>query len=80
MKQKPWAAEEAFQSIVEDFTHLVEKCCHAERREMCFQEEVSIHRDMQRGCGGHFKENAFPIATVKLATVERKDHGPHGWE
>nr|XP_021512110.1 alpha-fetoprotein-like [Meriones unguiculatus] len=39
VKQKPWAAEEAFQSIGEDFTHLVEKCCHAERREMCFQEE-----------------------------------------
>lgn len=39
VKQKPHAAEEVFHSIGEDFVHLVEKCCHAPRRELCFQEE-----------------------------------------
>ncbi|XP_005068147.1 alpha-fetoprotein [Mesocricetus auratus] len=39
VKQKPQAAEEAFLSIGEGFMQLVEMCCHAETREMCFQEE-----------------------------------------
>ncbi|XP_051026665.1 LOW QUALITY PROTEIN: alpha-fetoprotein-like [Acomys russatus] len=39
VKQKPHAAEEAVQSIGVDFTHLVDTCCRAERRERCFREE-----------------------------------------
>ncbi|XP_052055283.1 alpha-fetoprotein-like [Apodemus sylvaticus] len=38
-KQKPHAAEDLFHSLGEDFLHVVEKCCHAQRREVCFQEE-----------------------------------------
>ncbi|CAN0479064.1 unnamed protein product [Rangifer tarandus platyrhynchus] len=39
VKQKPYAAEMQFQSIIVDFAHLVEMCCQAEKSEMCFQEE-----------------------------------------
>ncbi|ERE90868.1 alpha-fetoprotein related protein [Cricetulus griseus] len=42
VKQKPHAAEEEFLSIGEDFMQLVEMCCHAEKREMCFQEEFGL--------------------------------------
>ncbi|GAB1289830.1 Albumin superfamily member 1 [Apodemus speciosus] len=38
-KQRPHAAEEVFHSLGDDFVHVVEKCCHAQRREVCFQEE-----------------------------------------
>uniref|UniRef100_A0A8C3YN70 Albumin domain-containing protein n=1 Tax=Catagonus wagneri TaxID=51154 RepID=A0A8C3YN70_9CETA len=40
VKQKPHEAEMKFQSIIVDFAHLVERCCQAEKSEMCFQEEV----------------------------------------
>ncbi|XP_057628877.1 alpha-fetoprotein-like [Chionomys nivalis] len=39
VKQKPQMAEDAFQAIGAEFTQLVEMCCHAEKRETCFQEE-----------------------------------------
>ncbi|XP_051054255.1 alpha-fetoprotein [Phodopus roborovskii] len=39
VKQKPHIAEEAFLFIGEDFLQLVEMCCHAGKREICFQEE-----------------------------------------
>uniref|UniRef100_A0A4X1T411 Alpha-fetoprotein-like n=2 Tax=Sus scrofa TaxID=9823 RepID=A0A4X1T411_PIG len=41
VKQKPHAAEMKFQSIIVDFAHLVERCCQAEKSEMCFQKEGS---------------------------------------
>ncbi|XP_037386128.1 alpha-fetoprotein-like [Talpa occidentalis] len=41
VKQRPHATEMQFQSIVVDFTHLVERCCEAEKSEMCFQKEES---------------------------------------
>nr|XP_019576360.1 PREDICTED: alpha-fetoprotein-like isoform X2 [Rhinolophus sinicus] len=41
VKQKPYAPEMQFQSIIVDFTHLVKMCCQAEKSEMCFQEEES---------------------------------------
>lgn len=41
VKQKPQAAEDAFQAIGAGFTQLVEMCCHSEKQETCFQEEVS---------------------------------------
>uniref|UniRef100_G3U4C2 Albumin domain-containing protein n=1 Tax=Loxodonta africana TaxID=9785 RepID=G3U4C2_LOXAF len=37
VKQNPHAAETQFQSVITDFTRLVEMCCQAEKREMCFQ-------------------------------------------
>lgn len=39
---KPHAAEKTFPPIGEDFIQLVEICCRAEKREMCFQEEASM--------------------------------------
>nr|XP_048281185.1 alpha-fetoprotein-like isoform X2 [Myodes glareolus]XP_048281191.1 alpha-fetoprotein-like isoform X2 [Myodes glareolus] len=39
VKQKPQAAEDAFQAIGAGFTQLVEMCCHSEKQETCFQEE-----------------------------------------
>ncbi|XP_029400825.1 alpha-fetoprotein-like isoform X6 [Mus pahari] len=39
VKQKPRTAEDLFLSIGEDFVQLVEKCCRAQRRDVCFQEE-----------------------------------------
>ncbi|XP_032772148.1 alpha-fetoprotein-like [Rattus rattus] len=39
VKQKPRVAEEAFHSIGEGFLLLLGKCCHAQRREACFQQE-----------------------------------------
>lgn len=39
VKQKPRAAEEAFHSIGEGFLLLLGKCCHAQGREVCFQQE-----------------------------------------
>ncbi|XP_029332923.1 alpha-fetoprotein-like isoform X2 [Mus caroli] len=39
VKQKPHAAEDVFRSIGENFVQLVEKCCQAQRRDVCFQEE-----------------------------------------
>ncbi|XP_006143040.1 alpha-fetoprotein [Tupaia chinensis] len=41
VRQKRYAAEMQLQSIVMDFTHLVEKCCQAEKSGVCFQEEES---------------------------------------
>ncbi|CAH6885275.1 Albfm1 [Phodopus roborovskii] len=41
VKQKPHIAEEAFLFIGEDFLQLVEMCCHAGKREICFQEETN---------------------------------------
>uniref|UniRef100_A0A8C0QMR7 Albumin n=1 Tax=Canis lupus familiaris TaxID=9615 RepID=A0A8C0QMR7_CANLF len=41
VKQKPYATEMQFQSIIADFSHLVETCCQAESSEMCFREEGS---------------------------------------
>ncbi|XP_035576490.2 alpha-fetoprotein-like isoform X2 [Canis lupus dingo] len=41
VKQKPYATEMQFQSIIADFAHLVETCCQAESSEMCFREEGS---------------------------------------
>uniref|UniRef100_A0A673STD9 Albumin domain-containing protein n=1 Tax=Suricata suricatta TaxID=37032 RepID=A0A673STD9_SURSU len=42
VKQKPHAPETQLRSIIADFAHLVEKCCQAEKSEMCFREEVSL--------------------------------------
>ncbi|XP_015360762.1 alpha-fetoprotein-like isoform X2 [Marmota marmota marmota] len=39
VRQKPSATEAQFQSVLVDFTHLVEMCCHAEESDMCFQKE-----------------------------------------
>ncbi|XP_049741998.1 alpha-fetoprotein-like [Elephas maximus indicus] len=41
VKQNPHAAETQFQSVIADFTRLVEMCCQAEKREMCFQRKGS---------------------------------------
>ncbi|XP_041527046.1 LOW QUALITY PROTEIN: alpha-fetoprotein-like [Microtus oregoni] len=41
VKQRPQAAEDAFQAVGAEFTELVAMCCHAEEQEPCFQEEVS---------------------------------------
>ncbi|XP_029785496.1 LOW QUALITY PROTEIN: alpha-fetoprotein-like [Suricata suricatta] len=41
VKQKPHAPETQLRSIIADFAHLVEKCCQAEKSEMCFREEES---------------------------------------
>ncbi|XP_015448988.1 alpha-fetoprotein-like [Pteropus alecto] len=41
VKQKPYATEMQFQSIIPDFTHLAKMCCQAEKSEICFQEEES---------------------------------------
>ncbi|XP_058402330.1 alpha-fetoprotein-like [Diceros bicornis minor] len=41
VKQKLYATQMQFQSIIVDFTHLVETCCQAEKSEKCFQEEGS---------------------------------------
>ncbi|XP_047421752.1 alpha-fetoprotein-like isoform X2 [Sciurus carolinensis] len=41
VKQKPSATEVQFQSVLGDFMHLVEMCCHAEKSDMCFQKEGS---------------------------------------
>ncbi|KAF3825117.1 hypothetical protein GH733_005751 [Mirounga leonina] len=43
VKQKPYATEMQFQSMIADFAHLVEKCCQAETSEMCFREEIQQH-------------------------------------
>lgn len=71
VKQKPHAAEEVFRSIGEDFVHLMEKCCHAQRREVCFQEEVSVL--LKQTCKGVLRCYPFPIATVRLG--ERSQTG-----
>nr|KAF6431687.1 hypothetical protein HJG63_008180 [Rousettus aegyptiacus] len=41
VKQKPYATEVQFQSIIKDFIHLVKMYCQAEKSEICFQEEES---------------------------------------
>ncbi|XP_027456497.1 alpha-fetoprotein-like isoform X2 [Zalophus californianus] len=41
VKQKPYATEMQFQSMLADFAHLV-KCCQTETSEMCFREDVSL--------------------------------------
>ncbi|XP_046512717.1 alpha-fetoprotein-like isoform X2 [Equus quagga] len=41
VKQKLHATQMQFQSILVDFTQLVEMCCQAEKNEKCFQEEGS---------------------------------------
>lgn len=48
VKQRPQAAEDAFQAVGAEFTELVAMCCHAEERETCFQEEVSRLLSKQR--------------------------------
>ncbi|XP_032187933.1 alpha-fetoprotein-like isoform X1 [Mustela erminea] len=41
VKQKPYAAEMQFRPMTDSFAHVVEKCCPAETREICFREEGS---------------------------------------
>lgn len=63
VKQKPHAAEDVFHSIGENFVQLVEKCCGAQRRDVCFQEEVSVlFKQTHRGVLGYYPS---PIATVR---------------
>lgn len=76
VKQKPRAAEEVFHSIGEGFLLLLDKCCHAQRREVCFQQEVCTL--FKQTCKGvlrcYCKENPSPIATVML-----KERSQTGW-
>ncbi|XP_007953683.1 alpha-fetoprotein-like [Orycteropus afer afer] len=51
VKQKPHAAEIQLQSIITDFTHLVEMCCQAEKNEMCFQKKCLLSTEyIQPNC------------------------------
>lgn len=40
MKQKPQITEEQLETVVADFSGLLEKCCQSQEQEVCFTEEV----------------------------------------
>ena len=44
MKQKPQITEEQLETVVADFSGLLEKCCQSQEQEVCFTEEVGAAR------------------------------------
>ncbi|XP_038176121.1 alpha-fetoprotein-like isoform X3 [Arvicola amphibius] len=88
VKQKPHAAEDAFQAIGAEFTQLVKMCCHTEKRETCFQEENFINRvagthkrkDGARVCSGTPADQKVPVPPRGRLIPESADVESPTWK
>ncbi|KAH0508856.1 Alpha-fetoprotein, partial [Microtus ochrogaster] len=85
VKQRPQAAEGAFQAVGTEFTELVAMCCHAEERVPCFQEEwssagLASEAEDRKSWQGTPTDQEVPVPLRGRLIPESDDVGSPTWK